>query len=44
MLREGKREHYLELPPYEDCCLFFEERFNCELDRSPEPAQLLAVM
>jgi hypothetical protein len=44
MMQDGKRGHFLELPPYEACCAFFEERFNCELDRSPAPAQLLAIM
>ena len=44
MSRDGKRDHYLELPPYEDCCSFFEDRFDCKLDRAPEAIQLKAVM
>jgi hypothetical protein len=26
MMRDGEREHFVELPSYEDCCSFFEAK------------------
>lgn len=42
-MRQGDREQYVLLQPYEDCCAHFEKEVGRAIERSNAPSQLKAV-